>query len=88
MKDLFSTGVSVQKGQGNHLPASAVSIKARLARFIGAEQAPDILSDDKLMQMLAQDGIIVARRTVAKYREALGIGSSAARRRAAKLRPR
>ncbi|MDB2668714.1 RNA polymerase factor sigma-54 [Alphaproteobacteria bacterium] len=89
MKDLFSTGLSVQKGQGSNLPAaSAVSIKARVARFIGAEQAPDILSDEKLMQMLAQDGIIVARRTVAKYREALGIGSSAARRRAAKLRPR
>ncbi|MFW2436509.1 MAG: RNA polymerase sigma-54 factor, partial [Parvibaculales bacterium] len=45
-----------------------------------------ILSDEKLAEMLAEEGIMIARRTVAKYREGLKIASSAVRRRAAKLR--
>jgi RNA polymerase sigma-54 factor len=39
------------------------------------------------VQIFAEDGFVIARRTIAKYREGLNIGSSAARRRAAKLRP-
>ena len=46
------------------------------------EEAPDrILSDDALAETLQKEGIDIARRTVAKYREALGISSSVLRRR-------
>ncbi|MBC7519642.1 MAG: RNA polymerase sigma-54 factor, partial [Sandarakinorhabdus sp.] len=51
------------------------------ARLIAAE-TDDTLSDDKLVEILQREGFDIARRTVAKYREALGLGSSVARRRA------
>jgi RNA polymerase sigma-54 factor len=86
LKDLFSVGLSRETPGGNEKTASAASIKARLARLIGAEPPEAILSDDALVQIFAEDGIVIARRTIAKYRKALNIGSSAARRRAAKLR--
>ena len=44
-----------------------------------------MLSDQALVDMLKEEGFDLARRTVAKYREAIGIGSSAQRRRAKKL---
>jgi RNA polymerase sigma-54 factor len=97
LKDLFSVGLArptkaaspdgETQAKTNHPQVSAASIKARLAREIGQEQADNILSDEKLVQIFAEDGIVIARRTIAKYREGLNIGSSAARRRAAKLRP-
>ena len=49
--------------------------------MIDAENPQDILSDDKIVQKLETDGIEIARRTVAKYREALHIASSVQRRR-------
>jgi RNA polymerase sigma-54 factor len=49
--------------------------------MIDAESADDVLSDDKIVERLRADGIDIARRTVAKYREALGIPSSVQRRR-------
>jgi RNA polymerase sigma-54 factor len=61
---------------------SAEAVKSRIAKLIG-EEAPDaILSDDTLVDLLNKDGCAIARRTVAKYREAMGIGSSVQRRRA------
>lgn len=87
LKDLFSVALSGgDQQQHNRQIVSAASIKARLARYIAAERAEAILSDEKLAEMLAEEGIMVARRTVAKYREGLKIASSAVRRRAAKLR--
>ena len=50
-----------------------------------AEDAGRILSDEALVALLKVEGFDLARRTVAKYREAIGIGSSAERRRARKL---
>ena len=50
-----------------------------------AEDPGDILSDDKLVDLLKEKGFDLARRTVAKYREAIGIGSSVQRRRQKKL---
>ena len=44
-----------------------------------------MLSDDKIVELLKADGIDIARRTVAKYREAMGIGSSVQRRRQRKM---
>ena len=49
--------------------------------MIDAENKTDILSDDTLVELLRNDGIDIARRTVAKYREALRIPSSIQRRR-------
>lgn len=61
--------------------ASALTVKDRIARLIAAE-TDDTLSDDRLVEILQREGFDIARRTVAKYREALGLGSSVARRRA------
>lgn len=59
---------------------SAESVKARLKELVDAEDPKKILSDDKLVKILSNEGFDIARRTVAKYREALGIGSSVSRR--------
>ena len=53
--------------------------------MIDAEDPKKILSDDTLVTMLKAEGFDLARRTVAKYREAMGIGSSVQRRRQKKL---
>jgi RNA polymerase sigma-54 factor len=49
--------------------------------LINGEPAEKILSDDKIVEILQKEGVDIARRTVAKYREAMGIGSSVQRRR-------
>lgn len=61
--------------------ASATAIRARIRRLIAAEDPASPLSDSKLTELLREEGIEVARRTVAKYREAMGIASSTERRR-------
>jgi len=53
----------------------------RIRQLIDAESAASVLSDDKIVEQLKRDGIDIARRTVAKYREALRIPSSVQRRR-------
>ena len=65
--------------------ASSEAVKNRIRTLIGAETAATILSDDKLVDVLKDEGFDIARRTVAKYRESLGLGSSVQRRRAALL---
>ena len=82
LKYFFSSGVGSSDGEG----ASAEAIKARIKALTDAEDAKKILSDQKLVDLLKGEGFDLARRTVAKYREAIGIGSSAERRRAKKLR--
>ena len=88
LKDLFSTAVgpkSAGRG-GNAAPLSAAAIKARLLQLLAGEDAlENALSDDALVALLAEDGAVLARRTVAKYRKMLNIPSSAQRRRAAKI---
>ncbi|MEC8179393.1 MAG: RNA polymerase sigma-54 factor, partial [Pseudomonadota bacterium] len=64
---------------------SAAAVKARIKALTDAEDAKAILSDDKLVTLLKAEGFDIARRTVAKYREAMGIGSSVERRRAKKI---
>jgi RNA polymerase sigma-54 factor len=54
--------------------------------LIDSEPVADILSDDKLVSMLQAQGVDIARRTVAKYRESLKIPSSVQRRREKALR--
>jgi RNA polymerase sigma-54 factor len=81
LKYFFTSGV----GSGDGETASALAVKDRIARLIAAE-GDDVLSDDKLVELLVGEGFDIARRTVAKYREALGLGSSVQRRRARALR--
>ena len=59
--------------------------KARIKALCEAEDPKKVLSDQKLADLLNEEGFDLARRTVAKYREAIGIGSSAQRRRQKKL---
>jgi len=77
LKYFFTTGLAGSDG----LIHSAESIKAKIKAFIDAESPKKILSDDKLVDLLKEEGMDVARRTVAKYREALNIPSSVQRRR-------
>ena len=60
----------------------ALSVKSAIKALIADEAADAILSDDTLVDMLRDKGFDLARRTVAKYREAIGLGSSVQRRRA------
>jgi RNA polymerase sigma-54 factor len=79
LKYFFTSGVSSSGGDGGSVSAEAV--KSHIKALIGAEDPQAILSDDTLVDMLRAKGMDIARRTVAKYREAMGIGSSVQRRR-------
>lgn len=81
LKFFFSSGVAAADGEG----ASSEAIKARIKALTDAEDPKKVLSDQKLVDLLKEEGYDLARRTVAKYREAIGIGSSAQRRRQKKL---
>ncbi|MCD6069768.1 MAG: polymerase, sigma 54 subunit, RpoN [Microvirga sp.] len=65
-------------GEGEH---AAKAVRHRIGQLIHAERPEDVLSDEAIAQKLKLEGIQVARRTVAKYREALRIPSSSERRR-------
>jgi RNA polymerase sigma-54 factor len=78
LKYFFSSGIQAADG-GDAVSAQAV--KSAIKALIDAEDAKDILSDDTLVDLLRAKGFDIARRTVAKYREALGLGSSVQRRR-------
>ncbi|ETI63597.1 RNA polymerase sigma54 factor [Sphingobium sp. C100] len=79
LKYFFTSGVSSSGGDGGSVSAEAV--KSHIKALIAAEDPQAILSDDTLVDLLRAKGMDIARRTVAKYREALGIGSSVQRRR-------
>ncbi len=78
LKYFFSSHVRTVDGR----PVSATAVKARLQVLVENEPQGRPLSDQELSELLRETGICVARRTVAKYRESLGIGSSSERRRA------
>lgn len=80
LKYFFSSGVQSADGEG----ASAEAVKSHIKSLIDAE-GDKILSDDTLVDLLTAKGFDIARRTVAKYREAMGIGSSVQRRRQKKM---
>jgi RNA polymerase sigma-54 factor len=81
LKFFFTSGIAAADG-GDAVSAEAV--KSAIRALIANEGAK-ILSDDTLVELLQAKGFDIARRTVAKYREALGIGSSVQRRRARAL---
>jgi len=76
-KHFFSSSLSTEGGGS----ASSTAIQAMIKRLIDAENPAKPLSDSKLAATLKTDGITVARRTVAKYREAMNIPSSNERQR-------
>ena len=79
LKYFFGSGVASSEGDG----AAAEAVKAGIKQLIDGET--EILSDDAIAALLKQRGFDVARRTVVKYREAMGIGSSIQRRRLRKI---
>lgn len=78
LKYFFTTAIASSSGGDAH---SAESVRHRIKSLIDAEDPKKVLSDDKIVDLLVQEGIDIARRTVAKYREALGLASSVQRRR-------
>ena len=81
LKYFFTSAIQAADG-GDAVSAEAV--KSAIRALIAGEGAK-ILSDDTLVELLQAKGFDIARRTVAKYREAMGIGSSVQRRRARAL---
>jgi RNA polymerase sigma-54 factor len=75
----FSSGVPGESGAA----VSSTAIRAKIRRLIAQETPAKPLSDQQIVAMLGADGVQVARRTVAKYRESLGIAPSSERRQAA-----
>ena len=78
LKYFFTAAIPSSEGGEAH---SAEAVRFRIRALIERERADDVLSDDRIVEVLRKEGIDIARRTVAKYREALHIPSSARRRR-------
>ncbi len=78
LKFFFTTAIAATQG-GEAFSAEAV--RARIRALVEAEGARDVLSDDAIVDRLRKEGVDIARRTVAKYREALRIPSSQQRKR-------
>lgn len=77
LKYFFTTAIQGTDGESH----SSEAVRHRIRELIGAEPADEILSDDALVVALRREGVDIARRTVAKYREALHIPNSVQRRR-------
>jgi len=82
LRYFFTSAVGAGDGEEG---ASSQTVKARIRALIDAEDPKRILSDDRLVDLLKAEGFDLARRTVAKYREAICIGSSVERRRQKRL---
>jgi RNA polymerase sigma-54 factor len=78
LKYFFTSAIAAADGGEAH---SAEAVRHRIKQLIDAESASDVLSDDTIVEKLREAGVEIARRTVAKYREALRIPSSVQRRR-------
>ena len=78
LKYFFTAAIPSRGGAES---VSAESVRSRIRALIGAEPAGETLSDDRIVELLRGEGIDIARRTVAKYREAMRIPSSVQRRR-------
>src|SRR6059036_2018877 len=69
LKFFFSSGLSTTTGED----ASARAIRAQIQKMVGDEDPKNPLTDQQIVEMFAQRGVRIARRTVAKYRDQLGI---------------
>jgi len=72
MKYFFHSGISSSFGES----VSSVTIKQRIRKIIEAEDGRKPLSDSKIVSILQREGLVLARRTIAKYREELRIPTS------------
>lgn len=77
LKYFFTTAIQGTDGESH----SSESVRHRIRGLIDAEPPDDVLSDDAIVAILRREGVDIARRTVAKYREALRIPNSVQRRR-------
>jgi RNA polymerase sigma-54 factor len=78
LKYFFTASIQSVNGAESH---SAEAVRDRIREMIEKEEPREILSDDRIVSLLTADGVNIARRTVAKYREAMRIPSSVERRR-------
>jgi RNA polymerase sigma-54 factor len=77
LKFFFTTAIAGTDGESH----SAEAVRHRIRDMIAAEDPANVLSDDQIVAALKREGVDIARRTVAKYRESLRIPSSVQRRR-------
>lgn len=82
LRYFFTTAIAATEQGESH---SAEAIRQEIRRLIEGEPDDAVLSDDQIVAVLRERGVVIARRTVAKYRESLGIASSVQRRRAKAL---
>lgn len=82
LRYFFTTAIAATEQGEAH---SAEAIRQEIRRLIESETGENVLSDDQIVAALRERGVVIARRTVAKYRESLGIASSVQRRRAKAL---
>jgi RNA polymerase sigma-54 factor len=78
LKYFFSVSIASAEGGDSH---SAEAVRHRIRALIDKESPDTVLSDDDIVDQLKASGVDLARRTVAKYREAMNIPSSVQRRR-------
>lgn len=78
LRYFFTASIAAADGGAAH---SSEAVRDRIRQLIEEEKVEDVLSDDTIVDLLKGDGVDVARRTVAKYREAMNIPSSVQRRR-------
>ncbi len=78
LKYFFTSSIPDASGGSAH---SAEAVRHRIRRLIDGEPAAETLSDERIVELLQRQGVDIARRTVAKYREAMRIPSSVQRRR-------
>jgi RNA polymerase sigma-54 factor len=78
LKYFFTSSIHASSGGDAH---SAEAVRFRIKTLIDAEAREEVLSDERIVEILQKDGVDIARRTVAKYRESLRIPSSVQRRR-------
>jgi RNA polymerase sigma-54 factor len=84
LKYFFTSSIAASRGGDAH---SAEAVRFRIRGLIDGEPRDDTLSDERIVELLEKDGVEIARRTVAKYREAMRIPSSVQRRREKILAP-
>jgi RNA polymerase sigma-54 factor len=85
LKYFFTSAISSANGGDDH---SSEAVRSQLRGLIDKETAAAVLSDDKMVEILRLSGVEIARRTVAKYRDAMGIPSSVQRRRSKRMEAR
>jgi RNA polymerase sigma-54 factor len=78
LKYFFTSAIAASRGGDAH---SAEAVRFRIRNLIEGEPSGSTLSDERIVELLQEDGVDIARRTVAKYREAMRIPSSVQRRR-------